>query len=310
MRRRRSGFALLAVLWVIVGLSALTLGVSLAAREAVSTAANRVSLARAQWLAEDCLERTRATIAPVLEGATTSQFSRPANWLTLDLAVRDSPLLREMRCAVSVRAAGIAIDVNLADAAQLRAAFVRGLRLAPARAESLTDAVMDWRDADQATRPLGAERAWYVAAGRVAAGDTLFADRRELRLVRGVAEVAGLDSLFDVEPGRVVLDLAPVAVLASLPGITDEALSRVAELRARGAVVGDALQLASRLSPSSRDSVAAHYMELVRLTAPEPDAWIVTARAGAGAPALEAAVEVRLVRAGTRAAIVRRRTWP
>jgi hypothetical protein len=41
----------------------------------------------------------------------------------------------------------------------------------------------------------------------------------------------------------------------------------------------------------------------------EPDAWLVTARGVTGFPQVTAVLEVRLVRAGARAAIVRRRTW-
>jgi hypothetical protein len=45
--------------------------------------------------------------------------------------------------------------------------------------------------------------------------------------------------------------------------------------------------------------------------APEPGGWVLTVRATSGdAPVLAAAIEVHLVRAGERAAIVRQRTWP
>jgi hypothetical protein len=53
----------------------------------------------------------------------------------------------------------------------------------------------------------------------------------------------------------------------------------------------------------------ARYADLTRLTTLEPDSWIVTATGVSGNPAVHAVVEVVLVRAGTRAAITRRRTW-
>jgi hypothetical protein len=44
---------------------------------------------------------------------------------------------------------------------------------------------------------------------------------------------------------------------------------------------------------------------------PEPGGWVLTVRAASGeAPVLAATIEVHLVRAGERAAIVRQRTWP
>lgn len=51
------------------------------------------------------------------------------------------------------------------------------------------------------------------------------------------------------------------------------------------------------------------YPDLLRLTTSEPDAWTLTARGISGAPAVTVALELVLVRAGDRAAIVRRRTW-
>ncbi len=41
----------------------------------------------------------------------------------------------------------------------------------------------------------------------------------------------------------------------------------------------------------------------------EPEAWIVRAWAPTGEPPLTQVVEVKLVRAAERAAVVRRRTW-
>ena len=115
--------------------------------------------------------------------------------------------------------------------------------------------------------------------------------------------------LVGVEPGRIDLNRAPLPVLASLPGLGAEALARLAEHRVRGAPVSDVLALSAELSPNARAALVARYADLVRLTTTEPDAWIVTSRARAGQPSITAAIEVRLVRAGTRAAIVRRRTW-
>ncbi|MDB4949022.1 MAG: hypothetical protein JWM27_1671, partial [Gemmatimonadetes bacterium] len=57
-RRRdsRRGFALLAVLWILVGAAALGLAVALSGRSAVAAAQNRVDLARARWAAAGCAE--------------------------------------------------------------------------------------------------------------------------------------------------------------------------------------------------------------------------------------------------------------
>jgi type II secretory pathway component PulK len=171
------------------------------------------------------------------------------------------------------------------------------------------DALLDWRDADELPRQFGAERAWYVGQGRAPPRDGPLADPRELARVKGFERLAGLDSLLDVEPARVDLNHAPLAALAALPGFTEEALSRIAEQRLRGVPLADLLAFSATLSPGARAALLARYADLARLATTEPDAWILTSRAQQGEPPISAVLELRLVRAGTRAGVVRRRTW-
>jgi len=198
--------------------------------------------------------------------------------------------------------------VNATDAKMLRA-FLIAARIAPVRADSLADALLDWRDADDIPRPLGAELSWYQAQNLYQTRNARLAEVRELARIRGWSSIGQLDSLLTVEPGRISLANAPLAVLASLPGIGDEALSRIAERRLRQVPITDLIALAGELSPAARDTLLASYADLVRLTSPVPEAWIATSRAREGSLPVTAAIELRLVRAGERAAIVRRRTW-
>jgi len=307
----RRGFVLLAVLWVMVGVSALGFALALVARRAAGTAHNRRAAAAAQWLAEDCANRAEAAIGDALthRGADSTASAEVVriSWAALDTAVEVSPLMREAPCAVALRPAGTTIDLNTADDGLLRRPFV-ALGYPPAVADSLADAILDWRDADDVPRPSGAEAAWYVARRRASPRNGPFADVRELRRVRGFESRSGLDSLLGVEPGRIVLDRAPLAVVAALPGFTNEAVSRVADHRAGGTPVADLLSLGAELSPEGRAALLAYYPDLVRLTTSEPDAWVLTARGTAGAPGVTFVLELRLVRAGDRAAVVRRRT--
>lgn len=307
MTRSRRGFALLAVLWVMVGMTALGLVIALTARRAVAAAENRKNLTRAAWTAEGCLAGARVVIDGALDDGANDGAAGPA-WSALDRVVAASPLLASSACDLSLRAAGSRLDVNDASREMLLALCL-ALRIPESRADSLVDALLDWRDGDDLPRPSGAERAWYEAHARHLPRNGPLADPRELLLVRGFEEIPALDSLLDVEPGRIELDRAPLPVIAALPGFGYEAVSRVAELRMRGAPVGDLLAVGGRLSPEARAALLARYPELVRLTTMQSDAWIVTSRARAGTLAVTAVLEVRLVRAGTRAAIVRRRTW-
>ena len=311
MPRSRDGFVLLAVLWVMVGVTALGLALSLAARNAIRSAENRRAATIAAWRAEGCAERARSVIEEVLDGRSAgagslSPYPR-AGWRTLDRTLAESPLMRANGCAVELRAAGSTIDVNSASEELLRS-FFTALDLPEARADSFADALLDWRDADDVPRPSGAEREWYKREGRTTPRNAPLEDARELADIRGFDALPGIDSLLGVEPGRIDLGHAPLPVIAALPGFGSEAVARVAEERVRGVAPTDLLSFAARLSPNARSALVARYADLVRLTVVEPDAWILTSRARAGEPAITAVLELRLVRAGSRAAIVRRRS--
>jgi len=302
---RRGGFALLAALWVTVTLSAMALAGLLVARGVTNGSRNRIALMRGQWRAEDCLERARAVINDALSGGHAIPRPVAGGWEALDRVVAASPAMTDAACDVTLVPTGIAVDLNVVDREQLLA-VLRILSVGEPRADSMADAVLDWRDADDIPRPMGAERDWYRSRGQFTPRNGPFADVRELRRVRGFEDLPDsmLNAVFTVEPGRIVLGRASLAVIASLPGIGEEALARIAERRARGVAVPDLNALAADLSPAARALLVSRYSDLTRLTTDQPDAWVLTARGGGYA------VEVRLAPAGTRAAIVRRRTTP
>jgi general secretion pathway protein K len=303
----RRGFALLSVLWVLVGVSALALAANLSAREGVAAARNRADLARAAWRAEGCLERARAAIGDAL---LTARNEGPGAtvWGRLDREIAQSPVLRGSGCDLEMRAAGAALDVNAAGDDTVRRLLL-ALGRAPAQADSLVDALADWRDEDDAPRPFGAELDAYRAAGMRGPRNGPLADARELRRVRGWDALPGIDTLVGVEPGRVPVTHAPAAVLAALPGLGPEAGARAAEMRMRGERITDLSVLVGALSPTARDAAMRRFADLAGSVVLEPEAWIVTARGATGAPPAVSVVEVRLVRAAERAAVVRRRTW-
>jgi general secretion pathway protein K len=306
--RSRAGFALLAVLWIILAAASLGLTISFAARESVAAARNRGSATRAMWHAHDCLERTRAAIGEALEGTAEQLSQGPSPWLALDTVVARSALASRTSCSIELRPTGITLDVNTADEEMLRASL-RSAGIGLTRVDSMTDALLDWRDADDVPRPLGAERAWYGESRRAAPRNGAFGSERELALVRGFEADPVVHTLLGVESGRIFLARAPLAVLAGLPGMGEEALARIGERRSRNAEALELIALASELSRQARESFLAHYAELARLTTSEPDTWIATARGRDGRSSVTPVIEARLVRAGTRAAVVRRRSW-
>lgn len=337
--KERRGVALLTVLWVVTVLATLALLALVAARDAVAVVHNRTGLLRAGWRAEDCAARARAAIAEEARSNVGGAAVGVGEWAHLDAVLARAPHVRGYLaaaplspdlppCMVVLRPAGTGVDVNAAGEVQLRR-LLRFAGVDALRGDSLVAALLDWRDTDEEVLPGGAESAWYEQAGVDGPRQGPFAHLRELRRVRGFAALDGelattVIAALTVEPARLCLGHATPAALASLPGMTDEAVARLMEMRdARriseaGSVASydtglELMMLRDRLSGPARDSLMAHFHELVSRVVAQPDAWILTATGfddTTGDAAATATLELRLVRAGGRVAVVRRRTNP
>src|SRR5580765_1064457 len=151
--RRQKGVALILVMWVIA-LMAVLLGSfaliarteNLESRHMFDTTSARydaiagVELALAQLRNPDPMQRWVADGRPYefpYEGATVK---------------------------VEITNESGKIDLNVADSVTLMALF-QSIGLDLGAAEALSDAIQDWRDADQQVRPHGAEAPQYAAAG-------------------------------------------------------------------------------------------------------------------------------------------------
>jgi type II secretory pathway component PulK len=301
-----SGFALIAVLWVVVATAAIATAANVAAREGVASARNRVDLISAFWSAENCAERARAAMSEALLNVADGSAGSPG-WRRLDEVVARSPLLSVESCEVEVEAAGARLDLNAADAETVRR-LLTGI-VGPAAGDSLADALSDWKDEDSIPRPMGAEREWYTAAGRHPPRNAPLESLGELRRIRGWEHQLGLEELVSIEPGRIALSHASPAVLAALPGFTPEMIARAIELRSADVPIFDLQSFIAGLSPSGRTAGYRALEDLMRTAAVEPDAWILRARGRSGDPAVTQVVELRLARDDRRIAIVRRRTW-
>src|SRR5690348_7113075 len=106
--RCQRGFALIAALWLVVALSALTLQVSFVARERRLAAANTLEGLEARAAADAGLEHARARLTGVLRGGALDPWHRPDSLLTGAVA------LGEARYRVTLRDAGSALNVNRA----------------------------------------------------------------------------------------------------------------------------------------------------------------------------------------------------
>lgn len=309
----REGFVLLVVLFVLVAMSALATLAILGIREFVTAASNRIALENARWHATDCAERARAVAERVLDVGPREARANDL-WRRLDDSIGDAAIVRTAPlCAVSMRAGGDRLDINRASDEQVRrlleAAGVPARELDPLR-----DAILDWRDPDTLQRSLGAEAGWYIAHHLRPPRDGPFASARELLLVRGVdrldsATAGALVDAIDVERSRIDIDHASPVVLATLPGMTREAIAGLMLLRSATPDSVTLLELSAALNGAARDSMAAHYSELAGLTSDVPDAWILRASGSSTGFAGHVILELRLERVGRRVSVARRREW-
>ncbi len=278
----RDGYALLAVLWMCAGITALCGVVLATARTAVASSRNRVALAAASWSASACLAQGRAVVTEaLLEESGMRTISALRAWGRLDRILEANPAPRSYSCQVAAVAVGSRLDVNRADVATL-ARLYRGIGVPDKGADSAALALVS-------SRP--------------------FVDERQLRLALGDGTSSALGGVLSVEPGPIAINRAPAQLLALLPGFTAELVDRVIDARRRDAPVTSFLELSEGLSADGRDSLARVSALLPALITFEPRAWVITSRSTAGRPPVTAGVEVRLTRSGARTIVTRRKAW-
>lgn len=306
MRRRgREGFVMLSVLWVLVSIASLAMAASLAGRSAHAASRNRASLTIAYWRADDCVERARAAIDLALTSPPLAGDARASEnaWQRLDRAIAPSALLAH--CDLTLTPIGATWNINALSAGRFRLLLVK--RGFAASADWLVDAFLDWCDADDVPRSLGAERVDYEARRTNPPRNGPIASMAELRRVRGFEALDSLDSVLGVEPGLLAIEHASLEAIALVAGIDAEAIQRISELRAANLPLGDLTQLNGMLSAESRAVLQAGAMQRSLELALAPEGWMLTSRGHAGSPSVEVSIETRLQRAGDRIAIVQRR---
>ena len=277
-RSRESGYALLAVLWVCIGITGLALLVSTSARAAIGASHNRIAYIEASWQAEACLAQAQAVVVSLAGDST--RMGREA-WSRLDETLRAATGARTFPCRMTIRAVGSRLDVNAAEAVILGRLF-RELGMRPGQADSV--------------------------ATRVNAGKP-YTSLRQLRLVPGLDSLAALDSVLDVEQGPSAINQAPAMVLALLPGFTPELADQVIEGRRRHEPITNFMDLYRGLSPDARDTLERGSTRLMGTALIDPVSWIVTIRSSQGRPAVTTVLEARVTASNARSSVGRSRSW-
>jgi general secretion pathway protein K len=229
----RRGFALITVLWVLGILALLAAEFAASARTTRVAAGNARTDVRAVWAA-------RAGFARATE-LLDRKLAR--NLAGYDLAAHGDTALPEIAYdldGATVRAfaldARARVNVNRADAPTLARLFeVTGL--SSAVADSLAEAILDWRDGDDFRRPRGAESAEYrTLRPPVLPRNAPIAEIEELRAVWGMSpeRYARIAPYLTVAgDGRIGINSAAVAVLQALPGMDEAGAVAIAARRTR-----------------------------------------------------------------------------
>ena len=290
--RRRDGFALVAVLWVLVVAAGVAAALHGRARAGRAAAAHAEATVAATWAARaalalslDALDRRlrRAVVAFDLDMAGDTLLP-PLAWTGNGAAAR-----------VVITDARTRVSLNRAAASDLQTLF-RTLGVSPLEAERLADATLDARDPDDVPRPLGAEAAAYARLeppGRPR--NAPFTRVEELRGVPGFtpARYALVAPFLTVSgDGRINVNAAPAPVLVTLPGI-DPAAARAIVARREAGPVRNVLDLLAALPAAVRERADAVLGALTDRVAFGPrDVEIAATACRQGAPTC---VEIRAV---------------
>jgi general secretion pathway protein K len=221
--RGNCGVALLLVLWSLVLLGTLALGFSWSMRTEALAARNGIDEARAYFQARTGVNRA------VMLLATLS----PDNVLAAAIAGEDGDAAYEVR----VESESGKVDVNLVTEEVLLEILKKG-GLPEEEAESVRDAILDWRDKDDDARPRGAERAEYAQMPEpVTPRNGKIRSVEELGCVKGVTREfrrVFLSRVFTAHGNSPKVNFlrAPEIVLRSLPGVSVEAAERIVAGRA------------------------------------------------------------------------------
>jgi len=246
--RGNRGVALLLVLWSLVLLGTLALAFSWSMRTEALAARNGIDEARAYFQARTGVNRAIMLLATL----------SPDNVLAAAIAGEDGDAAYEVR----VESESGKVDVNLVTEEVLLEILKKG-GLPEEEAESVRDAILDWRDADDVARPRGAERAEYAQMPEpVTPRNGKIRSVEELMYVKGVTKdfhAAFLSRVFTARGNSPKVNFlrAPEIVLRSLPGVSAEAADRIVASRAEGppitaadlaAMVGEGLLTAQGLA--------------------------------------------------------------
>lgn len=247
-QRREAGMALIAVLWVLVLLTAIVAEFAYSMRTEVNITCNFREAAQAYYIAHSGV--IRAVVAIV----------KNADEVIPDTAWRVNAAIAPQRFgsgqfSVHIDNAAGLINLNTANDALLRL-MVNTLDISDTEKAVIVDSILDWRDSDDLHRLHGAENNYYLSLpSPYACKNSAFDTVEELLLVRGIRSelfYKKLRSIVTVTPdskirqaakrrtphlikravaGQININAAPRQLLEALPQITAEQIQNLMDYR-------------------------------------------------------------------------------
>ena len=218
------GLALIVVLWATAIITLLAAGFSFSLRSEARLSANAVQRAQSAaaanagiaWLVHELIAAQKGPLG----ADTTLKF-------------------HGFEVALQILPENAKVDLNAAPGTLLNSLIAQTIeeyKLDEVSAEKLTDAILDWRDADTNRRPQGAESAEYFAAGRASGPrDGALLSVNELNQVLGMtpALFRALEPLLTVHAWstKVAPLSASTRVLRAIPGLSAAQVEQFASVR-------------------------------------------------------------------------------
>ena len=224
--RGQRGVALVIVLWITILLATIAVGMSQDSRTQTLLTRNQLALAKARALADGAVERAMYEhLRPQSPEKIWFPNGAVHGW------EEDGAKL-----AVSLAYESGRIDMNVAREPLLKGLFTSAAGLKSEDVDHLVDAILDWRDPDDAKRLNGAEAPEYRAAGRnYVPANANFETIEEVQRVLGMtpeiyAKIADLITVHSRQPG---IDPAGASrsVLLSIPNITADVVDTYIQQR-------------------------------------------------------------------------------
>jgi general secretion pathway protein K len=241
--RKRRGVALLAALWLVVAIATVALQFSIEAHERrtfgilVSERGQQRALALGAFALVRAQLEQALRVGPQGNNAAVARLRASDPWLDIDSLYSGTVYVDSIPVDVSARDLGEKLNINQLSETEIQTFFNYLLR-DMSKSTHLAQAIMDWRDADSIPRPSGAERDAYIKAGMLALPtNTAFRDVEDLRDVMGMTPEIyeqAAPYLTTRGSGLVNINTAPVPVLRALPGMTDQTLNLILQMRSQG----------------------------------------------------------------------------